>query len=155
MPASTSKRVIALRFEGRAPVQGFWSGPDSGIEVLTEAGAVLAFGEHDLKMICFVREWPAGASLSRKSFLTRPKGSGLWVRFRFRDGDALEALLGSRLLEWDARGYLGAPPDSLGNVQRIWVPKSALTDCELLGVVGAAKRPKQESGATGQIRMFD
>jgi hypothetical protein len=159
LAASTSKRVVAVRFD-REPVRGYVAPAtylgETSLEVLTADGNLLRLPYDDVKFLAFVKSWDEPAEELRKSFISRPKGAGLWVRFDFRDGDTLEALLAANLLEWPAQGFLGAPPDAARNTQRLFVPKAALRQCAVLGAIGSARRPaaKREAAAT-QLKMFD
>src|SRR5262245_8125503 len=114
------------------------------MDVLTPSGAVLAIPYRDVKAVCFVKTWdePAGIQ-ERRSFGSRPRLEGLWIKALFRDGDFLELLLPNRLLDLPRMGFLGAPPDATGNAQRVFIPRAALTDCVVLGVVGASRRTQK------------
>jgi hypothetical protein len=154
------KRVTILRFD-REPLPGYASAgtlwTPGGMELLSAAGTLLAIPAGDVKVVCFVRTWeePSGIE-TRKTFVSRPKVDGLWVRFEFRDGDSLEGLTANRLTEWSAGGVYAAPPDAAGNTQRIFVPAAALAGCQVLGVIGAAKQSrKPKTAAERQLRMFE
>ncbi len=159
MPGSTSKKVVVLRFD-REPAAGY--APTSfdepgNLELLTPAGSILTIPYRDVKVVCFVKSWeePVGIE-ERRSFGSRPRLEGLWVKALFRDGDFLELLLPNRLLDLPLSGFLGTPPDAVGNAQRVFIPKSALTDCVVLGVVGAnRKTSRHKAGGEGQLKMFD
>lgn len=159
MAASTSKRVVAVRFD-REPVRGFvaldsYLGERS-LEILTPEGNILQAPYADIKLLAFVKSWEESVEDLRKSFVSRPKGAGLWVRFDFRDGDSLEALLSGNLVEWPAQGYLGTPPDAARNTQRLFVPRSAVRQCLVLGAIGAARRlPSKAEADAAQLQMFD
>lgn len=157
MAASTSKRVVAVRFD-REPVRGYvapasYLGPDS-LEVLTADGNLFTVPYADLKLLAFVKSWDEPVDDLRKSFVSRPKGAGLWVRFDFRDGDSIEAVLSANLLDWPPQGFLGTPPDAARNVQRLFVPRLALDQCAMLGAIGAGRRTRREPDSA-QLKMFD
>lgn len=159
MPGSTNKKVIVIRFD-REPVAGYVSPTTylqpTGIELLTGSGSVLIIPYQEIKTVCFVKSWEEEAFASeRKEFTSRPKLEGLWVKFDFRDGDSIEALLPNRLQDLDITGFLGTPPDASANTQRIFVPRAALTNCVVLGVVGATKRAPKKSSREDQLSMFD
>jgi hypothetical protein len=107
-------------------------------------------------MVHFVRDFSsdplAGA---RRSFLSRPKIDGLWVRLAFRDGDMLEGVMPNNLLFMETEGVHIIPPES---AQRVFVPRAALTSVTVLGVVGsplrAGKSRKSGEGKT-QIGLFE
>ncbi len=160
MPASTSKKVIAVRFD-REILFGYVAPGEfrkpSYVELLTPDGGILQISHPEIKSICFVKNWESGTFWDHKRFRTRPKGAGLWVRFEFRDQDTLEALLPNRLLDLASDGFDGIPPEAIGNVQRVFIPRAALLDCLVLGVIGASKPRERRPAPTeaGQMRMFD
>ena len=81
----------------------------------------------ETKLVCFVRDFDAGETWrEHRAFATRPKSPGLWVRFRFRDGDSLEGMLPNNLLQIEAAGFSSIPPDPSFQNQRIFVPRAAL-----------------------------
>ncbi len=88
----------------------------------------------------FVREFTEPFELERKTFLSRPKLDGLWVRLRFRDEDVMEGIVGNNLLDLLDSGVQITPPDLHGNTLRMFVPRSALLEMKVLGVVGGARR---------------
>ena len=153
MSPSTTKKVFIRRFE-REPVHGFASPQHylqpTGIEILKPEGSILLLAYREVKCVAFVREFPAlAASEDRKVFHTRPKMEGLWVRLLFRDGDLMEGILPNNLLLIDPYGFSFVPPDPFSNNQRIFVPREALRDIHVLGVVGG-KAGQDEEGSRRQ-----
>lgn len=144
---NTSKRVIIQRFE-RDLLQAFvdpqsFQG-DAGIEVLSLEGSVLTLPYDQVKTVCFVKDFTGTAgTLDRKSFGSRPKTAGLWVRMRFRDGDSLEGVIPNNLLQIEPKGFIFSPPDLNINPQKVFVPRAALLEIEVLGVIGSSLRPKK------------
>jgi hypothetical protein len=67
---------------------------------------------------------------------------------RLTDGDALEGLIqfSRTLLDSlsDSMGFFVTPPDTRGNTQRLFVPRSAIESIEAVGLIQpmAAKAPK-------------
>ena len=107
-----------------------------------------------VRAIYFVRDLDEDIGLDRKSFLSRPKLDGLWVRLRFRDGDSLEGVIPNDLLGLLDNGLQITPPDFNSNTDRIFVPRAALAELTVLGVVGMARRkPAAAEGA--QPRLFN
>lgn len=160
MAQSTNKKVILARFE-REPVEGFVqasTGFDSEvIEVLTPPGVLVRIPVEDTKAICFVKDLDIGETWrEHRTFLTRPKTPGLWVRLLFRDGDSLEGILPNNLLLVEASGYSIIPPDPTFQNQRIFVPRAALREVQVLGVVGSPlrRRPPKKQAEEGQLEMF-
>lgn len=158
MTGSTTKKVVVRRFE-REPLQGFVSpqtylGP-SGVELLTPAGAVVSVPYQELKSVCFVRDWAEDQPES-KVFLTRPKMDGLWVRMHFRDGEVMDGILSNNLLQWEAYGFTVVPPEPNSNNQRIFVPRRALLEMQVLGVVGSPlTRRRRRPVPKEQIGLFE
>jgi hypothetical protein len=93
--------------------------------------------------------------MERKTFLSRPKLDGLWVRLRFRDGGSLEGVIPNDLLGLQENGLQMTPPDFNSNTDRIFVPRTALTEFTVLGVVGIARRKPTAAAAAAQPRLFD
>ncbi len=159
MAASTTKKALVRRFD-REPLQAFVSPGDylqqNGIEVLSPSGSVIFIGYYDLKNVCFVKDFDAPGEPARQ-FQTRPKMDGLWVRMKYRDGDVMDGILPNNLLQWDRYGYSVIPPEPYSNNQRVFVPREALTDIQILGVVGSplTKGIRRKSTSEGQPTLFD
>jgi hypothetical protein len=161
LAGSTSKKVTIRRFE-REALSGFVNPQTylqpAGVELLSTAGAVFVVPYVEVKAVCFVREFlPDNPSAERKAFATRPKKEGLWVRLLFRDGDSIEALIANNLLQVEAGGLTISPPDPYSNNQRMFIPRAALTDVQVLGVVNSPLRHREQKPAAkpGQLEMFD
>ena len=82
--------------------------------------------------------------------------AGLWVRLDFTDGDTAEGLIANNLLSLEATGFQFIPPDPTFQNQRIFVPRTALTNVQVLGVIGSPLRRKRAAkpAAEGQLEMF-
>lgn len=162
MASSTSKRVLVVRFD-RESVPGFIDHANflrpSGIELLTPAGSVSVLPYADVKAICFVKDLGDPPSWKEnRLFVARPKTEGLWVRFHFKDGDLMDGLLPHNLLSWEVEGFTVAPADPTFQNQRVFLPKTALTETKLMGVVGAQTRQfrRPKSGLPeNQLEMFE
>ena len=93
---STHKKVI-VRKADRDTVNGFVASShfvrDGKFELLNTSGNVVAIDLTDIKCVFFVREFGDSDSLSRKTFTTRPRSEGLWVRIKFKDGEVLDGLM--------------------------------------------------------------
>jgi hypothetical protein len=99
---------------------------------------------------------PPDPSAERKVFGTRPKMDGLWVRLKFRDGEVMDGILANNLLAIEAHGFTVVPPDPYSNNQRLFLPRAALTELQVLGVVGSPlRRPKAKPVPKEQIGLFD
>ncbi len=60
----------------------------------------------------FVREFGDTESLTRKTFTSRPRVEGLWVRLRFRDNEMIEGMMPNDLLQEGGEGFSVIPPDA-------------------------------------------
>ncbi len=155
---STHKKVVVKKLN-RDTINGYVSPNDfiSGgkAEILNTAGNVVAIDVKDIKGIYFVREFGEPDSL-RKTFTTRPRTEGLWVRLHFRDNEVIEGMMPNDLTQMTAEGYLINPPDTRSNTQRIFVPRTALARLTVLAVIGAAggRRRAAVPADTRQVPMF-
>jgi len=123
--------------------------------VLNTSGNVVSIDLQDIKGIYFVREFVEPESL-RKTFTTRPRTEGLWVRLRFRDNEVMEGMMPNYLTLMTADGYLINPPDTRSNTQRIFIPRTALAQLTVLAVIGAAGGRRRAAAAddTRQMPIF-
>jgi hypothetical protein len=156
---STNKKVLVTRFD-REPLSGFVN-PQSyllaeGLELLTQAGAVNVIPYGEVKLVCFVRDFQQGEPRKElRLFTTRPKMEGLWIRLRFRDGDSMDGLLSNNLLQLEPYGFSVIPPDPGFQNQRVFIPKTALSGVQVLGVIGSPLRiRKTKPTPKEQIELF-
>jgi hypothetical protein len=142
-PSSTHKKVVVL-LASRTAVRGYLNpailGRSDEIELLTADGEQRSIRLQDVKSVYFVREFKDPFEPERKTFLSRPKLDGLWVRLRFRDEDSMEGIVSNNLLDLLDTGVRLTPPDLHGNVLHMFIPRTALTEMKVLGVVGVARR---------------
>lgn len=146
--SSGRKKAIFRKFSrdwlaGYVPAANFAHGGQ--IEMLDLDGKVIQLAVGDLKWICYVRDFNSGElnnpeRLVRKTFAARPRGEGLFVRARLKDGDLVEGVAGNDLTLVSSDGIFLTPPDLRSNTQRIWIPGSALEEFEVVAVIGAAKK---------------
>jgi hypothetical protein len=125
------------------------------VDLLTPQGAHEEVPLEKVRAIYFVRNLDEDIEMERKTFLSRPKLDGLWVRLRFRDGGSLEGVIPNDLLGLQENGLQMTPPDFNSNTDRIFVPRTALTEFTVLGVVGIARRKATTAVAAEQPRLFD
>jgi hypothetical protein len=153
---STHKKVI-VRKADRDTVNGYVSPAhfvhDGKLELLNTAGNVVGIELTDIKCVFFVREFGDSDSLPRKTFTTRPRSEGLWVRIKFKDGEVLEGLMPNDLSLTTAEGFLINPPDLRSNVQRMFVPRTAVESLNVLAVIGASRRHRRPTDVR-QVPMF-
>jgi hypothetical protein len=154
---STHKKVIVRKMD-RDSVSGYVSPAqfvhEGKLELLNTAGTVVLIDLREIKGVYFVREFGDSESLTRKTFTSRPRTEGLWVRLRFKDSEVLEGLMPADLTQNVAEGYLVTPPDQRSNTQRIFVPRTALESLTVLAVIGATRRQKRPADQR-QVPMFD
>jgi hypothetical protein len=153
-PASTLKKVVILLLDRRA-LKGYLNpavlGRSEAIDLLTLDGEHTSIPVRDVKSVYFVREFKDPFEPERKTFLSRPKLDGLWVRLRFRDDDAMEGIVANNLLDLLDAGVQLVPPDLHGNVLHMFVPRSALSELKVLGVVGVARRSARATPEIGAV----
>jgi hypothetical protein len=167
--AEAQKKVIIRLFSGDPvsgylPASGFVSGDQ--LALMDTGGRVISFLISDIKLIAYVRDFNTAdrldpERLGRRSFPARPRTEGLWLRMTFRDGETLEGLapLDISLLDSVAadRGLSVTPPDTRSNTQRVFVPRSALTALDLLGLIASAanRKPATKPAREPEPWLFD
>lgn len=162
--ASGQKKVIIRRFDDQlhwgylpqevALLHGY-------VELIDPAAHVTPILLTDIKWIAYVRDFNLNdrhtpERFDRKRFAARPRTEGLWIRIRLNDGEVLEGLVqvNRTLLDSlaDSMGIFVTPPDTRGNTQRLFVPRSAIESMETMGLIQpatkAAKAPKEEPQPT-------
>ena len=154
---TTHKKVIVRKMD-RDTVNGYVSNAfvtEGKVELMNTAGNVVTMDLRDIKGVYFVREFGDTETLTRKTFTSRPRVEGLWVRLRFRDNEVIEGMMPNDLLHEGGEGFSIIPPDAQSNTQRIFVPRSALAEMTVIGVIGEksgrrGRRPED----TRQVPMF-
>jgi hypothetical protein len=165
--SNTRKKVIVRRFSGDS-LPGYLAQAgfvrDSAIDLLDLTGRILALPLNDIKMISFVRDFNLSDNsnperLSRRTFLARPRSEGLWVRLTFRTGDLLEGLAPTDRALLDAlvddAGLFLTPPDTRSNTQRIYVPREATSEVQLLAVITTPSRRQPISSQAAKENLQD
>jgi hypothetical protein len=157
-PASTHKKVVVVFMDKKA-LRGYLSparlGQSEPIDVLTPDGEHEQISLAKVRAIYFVREFSDDFEPERKAFLSRPKLDGLWVRLRFTDNETLEGVIPNDLLSLIDNGLQITPPDLNSTTDRIFIPRSALSEVTVLGVVGISRRkPAAAAAAANQPRLF-
>ena len=156
---STHKKVVVRKID-RDTVNGHVAPAnfvhEGKLELLNTAGNVIAIDLREVKVVYFVREFGDSESPSRKTFTTRPRTEGLWVRLKFKDSDVIEGILPNDLTQNPAEGFLLNPPDLRTNTQRVFVPREALTSVTVLAVIGSANRRRRGGQPdTRQVTLFE
>ncbi|MBN9615986.1 MAG: hypothetical protein BGO25_18335 [Acidobacteriales bacterium 59-55] len=184
--SSSRKKVVVRRLTGETvpgylPLAGFLTArpPEPTIDLLDLSGRVISIFLKDIKHICYVRDFNLNDAvnperLTRRTFLARPRNEGLWLRLTFRPPssappptataapDQLEGLapIDSSLLDdlvTDA-GLQLIPPDTRSNTQRIYVPRTAIADLQLIAVITTPSRKKllpTSAAPSLQNELFD
>lgn len=158
-PASTHKKVIVVLAD-KKPLRGYLNPArlthSDAIDLLTPDGEHVEVPLAKIRSIFFVREFSDEFEPERKAFLSRPKLDGLWVRLRFIDGETLEGVIPNDLLSLLDTGIQITPPDLTSSTDRIFVPRTALSELTVLGVVGIARRkPAAAAAAASLPRLFN
>src|ERR1700734_3594962 len=98
---STHKKVVVRKMD-RDSINGHVSPAlyvqDGKLELLNTAGTVISIDLREIKVVYFVREFGELDTTTRKTFTTRPRTEGLWVRLRFKDGDSIEGMMPNDLI---------------------------------------------------------
>jgi Family of unknown function (DUF6982) len=154
---STHKKVIVRKMD-RDSISGYVAPAnfvhEGKLELLNTAGNVVAIDLKDIKGVYFVREFSDSESLTRKTFTSRPRTEGLWVRLKFKDNEVLEGMMPNDLSQTTGEGFLVNPPDLRSNTQRIFVPRTALASLTVLAVIGGTHRRRKAAADTRQVPMF-
>ena len=155
---STHKKVIVRKMD-RDSVNGYVAPAnfirEGKLELLNTSGTVIAIELRDIKGVYFVREFGDSDTLARKTFTSRPRTEGLWVRLKFKDNEILEGMMPNDLSLTTAEGFLVNPPDLRSNTQRIFVPRTALESLTVLAVIGATRRQRRGTPSdTRQVQLF-
>jgi Family of unknown function (DUF6982) len=157
---STHKKVTVRKLD-RDSMNGFVSTRflnDGKLEMLNPAGNLVTVDLKEVKSVHFVREFGDADELNRKTFTTRPRTEGLWVRLRFRDNDVIEGMMPNDLTQAMPEGYMINPPDTRSNTHRIFVPRSALMNLTVLAVIGGPtsrrRKPAEQPVDSRQVQLF-
>lgn len=157
--SSTHKRVVVRKFD-RESISGYIGDSfvaDHCVQMMNISGKVVSVPLPEVKGVYIVRSWEEPEEIVRKSFPSRPRSEGLWVRLVFKDNEMLEGLMAGELTQQGAEGFLITPPDTRGNTQRVFVPRSALQSLTVLAVIGNAQsrlKKRPASVGTEQPELF-
>jgi hypothetical protein len=115
------------------------------IQLLDLTGKLISIAAAEVKWVCFVRDFQSGDAsqperLLRKTFVTRPRSEGLWIRARLKDNDVIEGLAQNDLTLLEGEGLFLAPPDTRSNTQRIFLPRQVVAELEILAVIKTGVR---------------
>lgn len=179
--SSAHKKVIVRRFLGDT-VPGYLPlshivrsqpGPPV-VDLLDLSGRIITLPLSEVKHICYVRDFNLNdplnpERLTRRTFLARPRTEGLWLRLTFRgspstpssttEADVFEGLapidlsLADDMI--DDAGVFLIPPDIRSNTQRIYVPRTAISDLQLIAVITTPSRKKPLPRSTAPTLQED
>jgi hypothetical protein len=150
--SNSPKKVLVRRFTGDI-LPGYL--PQScfvrhnSLDLLDLSGRLVPLSLGEIKIVSYVRDFNLAdmvnpERLTRRSFLARPRSEGLWLRLTFKTGDLIEGLAPTDRTLLDALadddGLFLTPPDTRSNTQRLYVPRSAITDVQLLAVITTPSR---------------
>jgi hypothetical protein len=176
--SNARKKVLIRRFAGDIvpgylPLSGFVRGhsPLHVVDLLDLSGRIVEIALKDVKTISFVRDFNLTDTvnperLTRRTFLARPRNEGLWVRIAFRssghkaekrpENDLLEGLADTGISLIDSliedSGLNISPPDIRSNTQRIFVPRQAIADLQILAVITTPSRKPAPVKTGDQLR---
>jgi len=155
---STHKKVIVRKLD-RDTLNGYVAPAnyvrEGKLELLNTSGNVVAIDLRDIKGVYFVRDFGDSDAQARKTFTSRPRTEGLWVRLKFKDNEVIEGMMPNDLSQTTPEGFLVNPPDLRANTQRIFVPRTALESLTVLAVIGATRRRRRGlPGDALQVPMF-
>jgi len=157
-PASTHKKVVVVLAD-KKPLRGYLNptrlGQADPIDLLTQDGEHEQIPLAKVRSIYFVRDFASDFEPERRAFLSRPKLDGLWVRLRYTDSETLEGVVPNDLLSLLDNGLQITPPDLNSTTDRIFIPRSALTEVTVLGVVGIARRKPAAAAVAAQPGLFN
>lgn len=163
----SQKKVIVRRFSpgvllGYLPASGIVS--SGRVDLLDLGGTVHPLPLSEIRLISYVRDFNAGDTVNperllKKTFQSRPRTEGLWVRLTMRDGEVLEGLapldvsLADGLMA-DAGIYL-VPPDIRGNTLRLFVPRLAMEALKIVSVVTSPSTKKKREAIVAEAAQTD
>jgi hypothetical protein len=155
---STHKKVVVRKMT-RDSIAGYVTHADfiadGNLELLNTAGNLVRIHLAEVKCVYFVRDFNESESSTRKTFTSRPRTEGLWVRLKYKDGDIMEGLMANDLTQITPEGFLLNPPDTRGNTQRLFVPRAALAALTVLAVIGGMQgRRRPLSEEEKQVGLF-
>jgi hypothetical protein len=148
-PMPVSRKKVIVRKLSRDWLSGYLPPADFVVQeqaqVLDLAGKLVSVSMAEVKWICFVRDFQSGdvnqpERLLRKTFITRPRSQGLWVRARLKDNDLIEGLAQNDLTLLEGEGIFLIPPDTRSNTQRIFLPRQAVAELDVLAVIKTGSR---------------
>ena len=122
---------------------------EASLEFLDTRGRLLRIDWDQIKWLCYVRELASEGDASqqperllRRNFTSRPRLAGLWLRLVLEDGDELEGIAANDRSLIEGPGLLLTPPDTRSNTQRIFIPRTAIREFTILGLIAPKSHPE-------------
>jgi hypothetical protein len=146
---AVSRKKVIVRKLSRDWLSGYLPPSDfvaqGQVQLLDLGGKLTSVHMPEVKWICFVRDFQSGdmnqpERLLRKTFAARPRSAGLWVRVRLKDNDLIEGLAQNDLTLLEGEGLFLIPPDTRSNTQRIFLPRQAVAELDIVAVIRAGTR---------------
>lgn len=176
--ASGQKKVIIRQQDGELafgylPSTGFTTG--STLDFLDLTGRVTSLEIRNIRWIAYVKDFNRDDSvepeqLGRRTFASRPRLNGLWLRLTLASArtpsnpngageELLEGIADFDLTALNAladdQGLAITPPDGRSNTLRLFIPRLALRNIEILGWIGATAKPApRPRPRDGQPNLF-
>lgn len=160
---STQKKAVLRMHDGSwlagyLPPMGFTR--QGAVELLDLSARLQSIPLPSLKWACFVRDFNSGEPsnperLLRTTFTGRPRLAGLWLRLTLKDESVLEGMAANDLTLLDPAGLLLTPPDTRSNTQRIFLPRTSITDLSVVAVIGASAAPPKRKPPVPDRRQAD
>ncbi|MGC8549750.1 MAG: DUF6982 domain-containing protein [Acidobacteriaceae bacterium] len=153
---SASRKKAIVRKLSRDWVSGYVSSEDfchqGTVELLDLSGKVILLPAVEIKWLCFVRDFNSGElnnpeRLLRKTFASRPRIEGVFLRLRLSDGEQLEGIATNDRSLIDGDGLFLLPPDTRSNTQRLWIPATTIAELEAVAVITSHARHKESPAA--------
>jgi hypothetical protein len=144
-----SRKKVIVRKLSRDWLSGYLPPSDfvvqGQVELLDLGGKLTSVHLPEVKWICFVRDFQSGdvnqpERLLRKTYAARPRSPGLWIRVRMKDNDLIEGLAQNDLTLLEGEGLFLIPPDTRSNTQRVFLPRQAVAELDILAVIRAGAR---------------
>ncbi len=168
---SATRKKVVVRLRNGTLHQGYL--PDGGfaapltLDLLLLDGKAIAVPLGEVLHVAYVRNFNLDdlvdpERIGFRSFPSKPRAGGLWVRVHFSAGDTLEGVIHEGGMAFlDAllrdRGVFMEPPNPRGNTQRLFIPRSAMEQFEILSVPGNTSAAKRRADAVAQRQggLFD
>ncbi len=159
MASSTTKKALIRRYD-RETLAGYVN----PLSFLQPEGVELLSDQANVTIVPYLGNplaWPSSGN-SRPALLQnvrffRPvrKLPDSGSAFAFAMERSWKGLLPNNLLHLESAGFTVIPPESFGNLQRVWVPRASLISVEVLGVVGSPLRKRKPKESKEQIGLFE